>query len=208
MARLNPEWYFQTRLLMDPESEKFKEYMANPPDFQTVLPQTKVVAYDGCAAIGAVGDDVMRALGIMDETLPDYNRESHGHRVFGRAVNDLGGIDGVKMRQALRTFLFGALKATYRKAEILIPSSTVRHNVETYKVKLEVFVEQLPYYRESRRLANQAKSGNESVKAEAQRKLVKLQKEMLPSPFENWPKVPEEIPYELMYQDAIQGISY
>ncbi|KAK5662235.1 hypothetical protein OQA88_8140 [Cercophora sp. LCS_1] len=204
MPRLNPEWYLTTRLVLVPGSEKFKDFMTNPPNFQTVLPETKVIAYDGCAAIGAVGDDVMRSLGIMKPDLvPQYNKQAHGHRLFGKAFGDLGGIDGERMRHALRTFLLGALKATHEEAEKLIKSADVEFEVEKYEgVKLGVFLQQAPHLKQARILGQGIKDKDEKAKGE----LEQLMKEKLPSPYEDYPKVPKEIPYELLYEDAMKGI--
>jgi len=64
--------------------------------------------------MGAVGDDVMRALGIMykDAKVPDYNKKAHRRRIFGRDTNDLGGVNGRRLGDAFELFLIGALVRT------------------------------------------------------------------------------------------------
>ncbi|KAK0707812.1 hypothetical protein B0H67DRAFT_447566, partial [Lasiosphaeris hirsuta] len=117
MEHLNFEWYLKTRLVLDPDSKEFAQFMKAPPDFKTIVPMTKVIAYDGCAAMGAVGDDVMRVLGIMDDVLPACNTASHQHRVFGASKDDLGGVDGVRLGAAFKVFFLGGLMATREYAE-------------------------------------------------------------------------------------------
>ncbi|KAK1753930.1 hypothetical protein QBC47DRAFT_32254 [Echria macrotheca] len=206
LPRLNAEWYLKTRLVLDPKSKIFSEFKKSPPTFEKVLPLTKVIAYDGCAAMGAVGDDVMRALGIMDENLPNYNQASHRHRVFGRGERDLGGIDGAKLGETFKIFFLGALRATKANAEKLIPSSSVRHQEVKYDVSLDVFDKQIPYLRQSKELADEARQGNQ----ESQRKLEQLKAAKLDGADREFPKVPEpeDIPYELLYQAAIHGAHY
>ena len=203
IPRLNADWYLQTRLVLDPNSTQFAEFKKKPPSFSQVLPFTKVIAYDGCAAMGAVGDDVMRALGVMRDNVPEYNTRPHQHRVFGRGINDLGGIDAAKLGEVFTIFFFGGLIATKTYAEKLIPSSTVRHRPAECRVTLDVFEKQVPYLRRSKELANEERQGNR----ESGEKLQRLKSECLDAPYVNIPKVPEveDIPYELLYQAALRG---
>ncbi|KAK1754189.1 hypothetical protein QBC47DRAFT_423862 [Echria macrotheca] len=156
MPRLDPKWYVTTRLGLNVESNPFKDFDKSPPGFIQVLPHSKIIAYDGCAAIGTVGDHIMRALGIMSEPEP-YNKAAHQHRLFGRTQNDLGGINALKLRETLRVFFFGALKFTSKSAEQLIPSRSIKHKVDDYKVTLDIFDQQVPYLKKSRELAEAAK---------------------------------------------------
>jgi len=206
MQRLNPEWYLQTRLVLTPGSDEYVRLQEPTPGFEEVLPLAKVIAYDGCAAMGAVGDDVMRALGIMSAELPRYNTESP-HRVFGTKVGDLGGIDGHSLSRIFEVFLIGALKATQDEAEWLIHSSSVKHAHETYAVGLDVFEFQKPFLKESKRLAEVVRFGKDPKEVEKSKEaLKKLKSEQLDGPGElsKYPKVPApgEIPYELLYQAA------
>ncbi|KAK0617541.1 hypothetical protein B0T14DRAFT_393037, partial [Immersiella caudata] len=131
--RLNESWYLSTRCVMDPKSRQFAEWVKSPPPFHEILPLTKALAYDGCAAMGAVGDDVMRALGVMGDhvPIPEYNNKPH--RIFGAFAGELGGVDGPQLSKVIRTFVFGALLNSKENAERLISSPTVKHIVEEYE---------------------------------------------------------------------------
>jgi len=209
IPRLNKDWYYSTRLVLDPDPKKEprQSFLKQPPSFQDVLPYTNAIAYDGCAAMGAVGDDVMRALGIMDEHLPDYNVVAYPHRIFGRGEDDLGGIDGVRLRECLRTFIFGALTATRESAERLIPSMSVRHDHVQYKTDLHIFHHQMPYLKESKMYEAELdrKDLSDQVKKELQEKNAALKTERLDGELSEFPKVPapKDIPYELLYKEAI-----
>jgi len=157
MPHLDPNWYVTTRLGLNVESNPLKDFDQSPPGFLQILPHSKIIAYDGCAAIGTVGDDIMRALGIMGEPEPYNEAAQQQHRLFGRTPNDLGGIDASKLRDTLRVFFFGALKSTSKSAEKLIPSRSIKHKVDNYKVTLDVFDQQVPYLKKSRELAQAAK---------------------------------------------------
>jgi hypothetical protein len=201
MPRLNNYWYLTTRCVMDPDSPAFAAYMKSPPPFHEILPQSKALAYDGCAAMGACGDDVMRALGVMGDHIPvpEYNKKAHRHRIFGAAKDDIGGVDGARLSEVLDIFLFGALIRNKDLAEKLIPSSSVEHETEAYDVDLTVFEHQVPFLKESNKLAGE-KDDEESQKA-----LEKLQSEHLLIGGKQYPKVPvkpDGIPYELLYQKA------
>ncbi|KAK3349756.1 hypothetical protein B0T25DRAFT_548880 [Lasiosphaeria hispida] len=206
MEHLNLEWYLKTRLVLDPDSEEFSRFMNTPPDFKTIVPMNKVIAYDGCAAMGAVGDDVMRALGIMDEVLPAYNTAAHQHRVFGASKDDLGGVDGVSLGAAFKVFFLGGLLATHKYAESIIPAQTVRHEISTYSVDLDTFHAQLPYLAPWKALKAKAKAlgaaGDIWGQRRAEGEADKLKAEKLNAKF---PKVPDVVPYELLYQEAMGG---
>jgi len=260
MRHLTPDWYLKTRLALDPDSDAFKDFSASPPEFTQVLPLTKIIAYDGCAAVGTIGDDVMCALGILSELEP-YDKANDQHRLFGRAQNDLGGINCEEIRETLRAFFFGALKSTCKRAEELIPSRSIKHKVDDYKVTLDIFDQQVPYLKKSRVLAEAAKKkevdmeelerlqtekglerseaedelkriqreeelkrlqtekglGQSEAEEELERKelarlqaekdLEQLMNENLPPPYSEYPKVPKQIPYELLFQRALSGKS-
>ena len=196
LPHLNQEWYLKTRLVLDPSSDRYAKLQAKEPPFEEILPLTKVIVYDGCAAMGAVGDDVMRALGIMGDTLPAYNMASHKHRVFGATPTDLGGVDGARLGTVIKTFLIGGLMATSEKAEKIIPSSTVMHKHDKYSVDLDTFRQQLPHLKEFKKLEMEGKQGNES----SRRKAEQLKAATMNG--QESPMLPTEIPYELLYQEA------
>ncbi|KAK3345789.1 hypothetical protein B0T25DRAFT_611652 [Lasiosphaeria hispida] len=206
MEQLNLEWYLKTRLVLEPDSGEFSRFMNTPPDFKTIVPMTKVIAYDGCAAMGTVGDDIMRALGIMDEVLPAYNTAAHQHRVFGVSKDDLGGVDGLSLGAAFKVFFLGSLLATHKYAESIIPARAVRYEVSTYPVDLDLFYAQLPYLAPWKALKAKAEALGAAGDVWGQRKAEgeadKLKAEKLNARF---PKVPEVVPYELLYQEAMGG---
>ncbi|KAK0644130.1 hypothetical protein B0T16DRAFT_417193 [Cercophora newfieldiana] len=205
---LDPSWFLRIRCAMDPKSEKFFKFSKSPPSFREALPEIKVIVYDGCAAMGAVGDDIMRALGIMgdDIKVPEYNKAAHQHRIFGAGVGDLGGISGEQLGSMFEVFLLGALKRTKDAAEGLIPSDSVEHQVEQYRVGLHIFKHQVPFLKEGNTLAEKTKNQkiSESEREQANKALKTLKSEFLPGELGNWPKVPAilDIPYELLYQEA------
>jgi len=80
----------------------------------------------------------MRALSIIGEPEP-YNKADQLHRLFRRTPNNLGGINTSKLRESLRVFFFRALKSISKSAEKLIPSRSIKHKVNGYKVTLDVF---------------------------------------------------------------------
>lgn len=206
LPRLDKEWYLQTRCVLSPESKRYEEFMHSPPSFRQVLPLTRVIAYDGCAAMGAVGDDIMRALGIMGDSIPipDYNTKAHKHRMFGLKTGDLGGVNGPRLGNTFGAFLIGALRRTQEDAEALIPSSTVEHEQVSYPVDLEVFDLQIPFLKQAGELL-QASKGNQEI----QDRLARLRAEQFEhkgpdGKNHSYPKVPapQDIPYELLYQEA------
>ncbi|KAK4443503.1 hypothetical protein QBC34DRAFT_211012 [Podospora aff. communis PSN243] len=201
IPRLDNYWYLTTRCIMDPTTEKFAAYMKSPPPFHEILPQTKAIAYDGCAAMGAVGDDVMQALGIMGDHIPvpEYNKKRH--RIFGRAVGDLGGVNGRRLGDVLQVFLFGALRHSKDAAEALIPSDSVRHLPEEYANGLDVFEKQVPHLKRSQEIVDEKKQGVNTHEKELER----LQTGMIEVDGREYPMIPNKaggIPYELLYQQA------
>jgi hypothetical protein len=160
MPHLDPGWYATTRLCLDPLSKEYAKFTKTVPEFQDVVPYSKVIAYDGCAAMGAVGDDVMLALGVLlpADAVPAYNKAPHRHRIFGRGLDargkpdpsDLGGIDGARLADAFQVFFYGALRATKDYAGRLIDPKAVRHRPVDRETltPLHVFDMQTWYIRE------------------------------------------------------------
>jgi len=172
MPHLNPEWYLKTRFALDFNSTLFKDFNTSPPEFTQALAYNKVITYNGCAAIGTVGDGIMDALDIMGDLEP-YNKAAHQHRLFGCVENDLGKVNTVKLGAALRVFFLGALKSMSKSVEELIPSHIIKHNVVDYKVTLDIFDKQSPYLKESRELVDAAKE----KKVDREKELERLQTE-------------------------------
>ncbi|KAK1827479.1 hypothetical protein QBC39DRAFT_266931 [Podospora conica] len=155
MPHLNQGWYATTRLCLDPKSPEYARFTNPPiPRYQDVEPYSKVIAYDGCAAMGAVGDDVMEAMGIMRaDAVPAYNQ--HRHRIFGRGRDDegnedptdIGGIDGRALADTFQVFFYGALRATKDFAAQLIDPRKVEHKKEDSNtmIPLKVFKQQIPH---------------------------------------------------------------
>jgi len=208
MPRLNTDWYLETRCVLDPESPQWYEFKNSPPPFHKVFPITKVLAYDGCAAMGAVGDDIMLALKIMgaDTPVPEYNQKAHQHRIFGTKKGDLGGVNGPRLGDTFEVFLTGALRRTYQAAEVLIPSSTVEHEKVSYPVDLEVFRQQIPFLKQVGELAAISKGSQEVQNRLATLRAGKFEHKGPDGKKNTYPKVPapQDIPYELLYQEAKQ----
>ncbi|KAK3298756.1 uncharacterized protein B0H64DRAFT_354421 [Chaetomium fimeti] len=144
MDFLNVDWYLNTRLGLDKTSADFNELRKTEMPFSDAAPRIKVIAYDGCAAVGAVGDDFMRAMGVLDpeSKLPAYNRPDvagHPHRVFGKKADDLGGINARRLAQVMKTFLLGGMIATAGRAESLIPRASIKHDHEESGINLDGF---------------------------------------------------------------------
>lgn len=137
LPHLNVEWYFKTRLGLDPSEDKavfdalMTKYKEDRLTFADVRPLNQTIAYDCCAAVGAVGDDFMEAFGVLRQNSNNRSR----HRVFGQAADNLGGINAPRLAQVMEIFLEGALISTYRKAENKIPSDRLYH--ETVVTKLD-----------------------------------------------------------------------
>ncbi|KAK4149558.1 hypothetical protein C8A00DRAFT_46853 [Chaetomidium leptoderma] len=133
---LNDAWYLNTRLGLDKNSPTFKKLKENNPSFATAAPMIKVIAYDCCAAVGAVGDDFMRKMDIMkpESEMPAYNRASHNHRVFGKQVNDLGGVDADRLADSACATMKDSDKKAFQKVE---------HDHVTSPFELDVFVQKM-----------------------------------------------------------------
>ncbi|KFA80413.1 hypothetical protein S40288_11742, partial [Stachybotrys chartarum IBT 40288] len=142
MPHLDEKWLFRG-LGMDPDSEKSKQMMEQRIPIRKLMQLGTFPAYDACAAIGALGDDVLQCLGILSTTseMPD----SQLHRMFGQDRNDLGGVDAAKLKTAIETFIKGSLLATYELAEMMIPSDTIQYYTANYNVTLDIFQQQLLY---------------------------------------------------------------
>jgi hypothetical protein len=111
---LGVPWYLNTRLGLDRKSQEFETLKTTGISFTDAAPMIKVIAYDCCAAVGAVGDDFMRVMGVLEEKdMPAYNKAKHGHRVFGKEPDDQGGINISKLVGVMETFLLGGLMATH-----------------------------------------------------------------------------------------------
>lgn len=145
---LGVSWYLSTRLGLDKEKDKkqFEELMKNGISFTDAAPMVKVIAYDCCAAVGAVGDDFMRAMGVLkdDNDIPAYNKKAHRHRVFGKEPDDQGGISIPRLVKVMETFLLGGLMATHnlpinKTAEF----KSLTHVPVKSKFKLDVFLEKM-----------------------------------------------------------------
>jgi hypothetical protein len=127
MPRLNLDWYLETRLGLSKDSEEFKELRKHP-DFSDMIPRIKVIAYDCCAAVGTVGDDFMREMGVLTPSPSPEGQSAILHRVFGDNPKDLGGINAEKMAEVMQVFLLCALQATQATANELIDASSVQHH--------------------------------------------------------------------------------
>ncbi|KAK4185720.1 hypothetical protein QBC35DRAFT_297302 [Podospora australis] len=136
MPHLNFGWYLNTRLGLPKGSEKYNEWInGKPPRFRAVYPHIRIIPYDCCAAVGAVGDDFMRAMGVLGsaDSLPDYNKTKPcEHRMFGRSPDDLGGINPSQLAKVMETFLHGALLATHKKGEQHIHAKSVEHYTQEF----------------------------------------------------------------------------
>ena len=232
MEHLNVDWYLNTRLGLTRGSPEFNQMKDSKLTFIGVAPKIKTIAYDCCAAVGAVGDDFMRAMGVLaaEANLPAYNKSTrHNHRVFGDKVDDLGGINPNNLASVMETFLRGSLLATRKAAEAMIPSSSVKHTATKDQLGLVFFDTILPTLKEYR--AHQAKAKalagsagkakKEGNNAEYERLVEAASKEtdmanekravllpqVQPMGLKDVPG-PNEIPYESMYQvieKTIQG---
>lgn len=232
MDFLNTDWYLNTRLGLDKTLDEFKDLQGTDLPFHEAAPKIKVIAYDGCAAVGAVGDDFMRAMGILDRDshLPDYNRPSvagHPHRVFGKAADkpkqrdpeNLGGINPGRLANVLKTFLLGSLMATSAHAQRLMPRSTIRHSTVPAKVNVEVFKDKmlLQKHRKAKEaaekgLAEAKNQGNTQEAryyeraAESRRKLIAETEAKIKKAEGGKIVMPKrgDVPYEQLYQEAMR----
>ena len=151
LSHLTKGWYFNTRLGMDKDSEQYKKLVQLPEvPFSCAVPHIKVIAYDCCAAVGAVGDDFMRTMGILvpENQIPAYNTAEHGHRVFGKGVDDLGGIRAPALAKVMEAFLLGGLRATAPRASKIPGFQTLQHKTVSSKLDVDLFISLVPKLKE------------------------------------------------------------
>ncbi|EAQ89427.1 predicted protein [Chaetomium globosum CBS 148.51] len=233
MDFLNTDWYLNTRLGYGKESKEFKALQGTDLSFADAAPKIKVIAYDGCAAVGAVGDDFMRAMGILGHEghLPDYNRPAvsgHPHRVFGREADKpgelnpekLGGINPSQLASTIKTFLLGSLMATAAKAEEKIPRASIRHKTVPATVDVAVFKDKILLQRNAKimdelkeKLAD-AKAKKDQTKAGDYETALRTRREMTREA-EARVKAAEggkivmptraQVPYEQLYEEAMRA---
>ncbi|VBB73136.1 Putative protein of unknown function [Podospora comata] len=156
MPQLDVGWYLNTRLNLSRKSDLFQQLAKSMPPFQEVVPLIKVIAYDCCAAVGAVGEDFMKVFHVLDpsvkqqapldKTLSEHERLFNDnktiHRVFGRTQGDMGGINADQLASVMEVFILGGLLATKDHAEKLLqtksPSTAIPdHEPMQYKNTLE-----------------------------------------------------------------------
>ncbi|KAK4244269.1 hypothetical protein C7999DRAFT_35385 [Corynascus novoguineensis] len=220
MEHLDADWYLNTRLGLDKKSNQFQELRQKRLTFAQAVPLIKTILYDGCAAVGAVGDDFMRAMGVLkpEEKLPPYNRrqqEGWDHRVFGRSPDDLGGINPTLLAKVMETFLLGGMRATCARAEAVIPRKTIKWhtqlpskwNAATFNKRLQLSklknkamklqeaaekAKKEGKLQEHERLLKEASDCKKQMKEFEERKVVALQR--------------GEVPYEQLYQEAMMAV--
>ncbi|KAK4197145.1 hypothetical protein QBC40DRAFT_309310 [Triangularia verruculosa] len=142
MPQLDLGWYLSTRLNLSKDSDLYQQFVESIPPFKDIIPLIKVIAYDCCAAVGAVGDDFMTSMGILEpDKIPDYNKGIH--RVFGQGDKDMGGINTDQLAKVMEVFILGGLLATKDHAEQLLKSTEdpanakSSHQAVTYKNSVE-----------------------------------------------------------------------
>jgi hypothetical protein len=215
LPQLDVDWYVKGRLGLTPGTDAFnkkkKELEANP-SFSSIVDDIKVIAYDCCAAVGAVGDDFMRQVGVLKE-LSDYNqpeKTGHPHRVFGMSPTDQGGIDTDRLRLVMETFMLGGLMMTAGKAEKIIASGTVQHESEPARLDMAVFKQKI----EMRKKADLAKeyraeAANANTKPDKKLQLLNAAKAADEKAAAIMAKVGagmpsrDDIPYEQLYQEEM-----
>lgn len=182
LPHLNKEWFFSTR-----KAGTFP-------------------AYDACAAMGALGDGVLRSLGILNG-LPSTNTYSHRHRVFGASRDDLGGIDAAKLKFSIQVFLEGSLRVTSNHAEALIPTETLSYPAPKNNITWETFLMQMPHLEKMEAFRRAAGRPTEEAIEKFKRGAFgenKLQDEygntVKDLEGRDCPMIPETIPYEMLYQ--------
>lgn len=232
LPHLDKGWYLNTRLGLDPKSTEYAELVKNDKlPFTTAKPEIKVIAYDCCAAVGAVGDDFMRAFGVLAPAakLPAYNLASHNHRVFGKAPGDLGGINPDRLAFVMKTFLLGGLAATAKAASKTLGVSEIEHEAVQSKYDLDTFLgRMMPLMKEieagqkkAKGLRDQAaKVAKEEGKGGRYRELMKQvwaeegKVKVKENALREVPGVRKEeklptkaqVPYEQLYQRAMQAL--
>ncbi len=179
---------------------------------QDIAPQARVVIYNGCAAIGALDDDILGTLDILnDEALrPAYNcTRHHEHRMFGKAVDDFGGIVPDQLQDVFQTFLVDTLRITSECAKKLIPNDSLKFHVEIYeKLTLDIFERQRPGLYEFKILEKQVKVADETGDYTRKATLLVETKDLNKVKLTDdkgkvvWNRTPKIIPYELLYRDT------
>lgn len=231
MPNLDPGWYLNTRLGMPRGTDQFNKLKDSAVPFTYAAPNIQVIVYDCCAAVGAVGDDFMRAMGVLvpENEIPAYNRAAHGHRVFGKDAKEpaLGGVRGPVLREVMQAFIMGGLRSTYKKAQATPGFQKIQHDTTSYRFGVDAFLNDLlPLLKaEAAHLSNAqqytkdaSKAEEEGKKADAQRLLGLAAKEkkeaaelcqkllrVSKTDMKNRP-TRDDIPYEALYQKAMQSI--
>ncbi|KAL2136485.1 hypothetical protein VTI74DRAFT_3504 [Chaetomium olivicolor] len=212
---LDVHWYLETRLGLQKGSEEYKRLGHHSTPFSAVMPFIKVIAYDCCAAVGAVGDDFMKEMSVLGE-LPGYNLEAHKHRVFGKSPDDLGGVNPGNLAVVMMTFLLGGLKAAEESARAAaerdpelralldLPAEKIEYSRPKCVVSPGVFRSKvMPLMKE---LVTPKSTKDAEKVREMQAELEKLLGT-------KWLKTPDRddfklfFPYEEMYQEVMAGRS-
>ncbi|KAH7308914.1 hypothetical protein B0I35DRAFT_482670 [Stachybotrys elegans] len=120
MPHLDEKWLFRG-LGMDPDSETPKQMMEQRIPVRELMKLGTFPAYDACAAMGALGDDVLQCLGILGTTSGVPDSQSH----------------------PMETFIKGSLQATYELAEMIIPSDTIQYYTPNYNISWDIFQQQM-----------------------------------------------------------------
>jgi hypothetical protein len=215
MPHLNVDWYVNTRLGFESVSHLPQDVPGQGSrrdlSFENVVPHVKVIAYDCCAAVGAVGDDFMRAFGVL-RNVPDYNARSR-HRVFGRGAKDLGGIDPGRLAEVMNVFLLGGLLSTYRKAREMPGFNTIKHVPRYSRYDAADFVENiLPWLKKAQEYKDKAKKLKDKGdigQAKTEESNARKMEEQLSKIVGKGRKLPtrDDIPYEQLFQEAMKRVS-
>jgi len=230
MPFLNPAWYLNTRLGMQKDTEQFNKLKDTTIPFTYAAPNIKVIAYDCCAAVGVVGDDFMRAMGVLvpESEVPGYNRAAHGHRVFGKQVDDLGGVKAPVLAKVMQAFIMGGLRSTYKKAQAMPRFQKLQHDRVNYRFDVDLFLKDLlpllkaeaAHLSKAQQYAKQAseaeKEGKKSESrdllasaAEEKKQAAELCAKLLHVSGTDMKNRPtrDDIPYESLYQKAMQTLT-
>ncbi|KAK7219332.1 hypothetical protein V2G26_007335 [Clonostachys chloroleuca] len=182
---LDKAWLLETHMRIDRTNPAFQTMIAEPLSFGKFVDQTKLPAYDACAAMGALGDPFLRRLGILENT---QEISDQSYRMFGESPGNLGGINPENLNLALRVFLRGSIKASYENASKLI-SGRITWFVPSYETTLESFKKKLPYLRENAH--NKIEDGTERG----------IKKDKFSKPIQGIED--EGPPYELLFQEEM-----
>ncbi|KAK4236421.1 hypothetical protein C8A03DRAFT_35698 [Achaetomium macrosporum] len=224
MPQLDVGWYLNTRLGLARDSPEFRRLKQSDLNFEMVAPLVQVIAYDCCAAVGAVGDDFMREMGVLGN-LPDYNLASHKHRVFGRQPTDMGGINTANLSKVMEVFLLGGLLSTYRAAKETPGFQQLKHNPKASPYDASHFLKNvLPLMKKMNEHKDKAKNLRKDIdntrdaaeikkltelarKEEAE--AVKAENSLRAAVGPNVKKLPtrDDLPYEQLYQEAMKRVS-